>query len=1060
MHNEINLKESIAENLNKEDKSLLSNLRKIKCTILDNGYRKIKTDFKFYNNDFQEPICEYCFENCYSEIKTQYENSNFISEKIDAICSCGAKSHQIKKFLDFSKKKEADGNCPYMELNNNSNIDFYYIDNKTNLKICFICLNFCKYEDDISRYNNSSKNKSSINNVCECKKIFHHDTKNILNELILGEGQKFIKFENISQTQFLNLIFKSETSFNILFENYRSYFRNLNSIEASINLNSVDTSNFKDVNKSLKFDLYLDVLAKLSDKCFRVNYFNEKIALDFDQKLIRSIMNIKSSYHSSNMWKFKLNFITIFLNTNFKRENTFIPNMKVNDLELLNPFQRLMIFENIKSQNDLFKKYYNISNFDFLEFTLENLLYLNSIRQKFEVSYKLIKKLIYICKIYAKYNLFNNDKAKRYTTIIDEFLFNFANSIKNCSEKKLKNSLFDLQIGFIKQILKSLIYLNYWFNDIIVEKYIRKFQNLTFNLKFFNSNFDLTRFISKNTINCLTYFLDIPLIDDHDHKSIKKNKETLMNITSLLKNFIYTQDNYSTGLKRILNKNNNIYFNYFINILNPEEYSFVEKTRILANNIEGEINKFFNFESDYISLINFIRDTIKNIFELMNLGVFKHAEYKNNEMVSSFSEIDNENLNQSEYISLGQITGKNLDSPSEKLYNNSQKNMPLDKFKLGKLENNLSSNENIEIKKEINYVNGNYKILLNKSFIMYSVIKIIKVSYSRMIVKIQKNNKQKYNNEENISKESNSNQSRKSSIINENIYEDFSIDNFLFGDIINLLYFYVENNPDNSMIMLCSDFLRPFGLFTNEQLNESLNIIYIALKNIVRSNYEITHHKYILNYFKKVLKKLKLNPETFDKDFTIIQKFFKLLKLSTKINFLNHASVTNKMRKFVEKLYHKFDFISNTIEILGGCKLKNIKLRSEFDTDLISLREIYKESKIISLDDKVQVINVDSENEINKREEKTFSYNNLISENNDDNLKTGDFNEEDLYNINGMKTRNLIKILRYFLSLTNTLFDGDATLDKKKFLCKIIDIKDIYYILKRKSLDIELRKEL
>lgn len=1068
--------------------SLLDRLRSVKCTILQKGFKKYLSEYIYCScdPDMQDPICRDCYEKCHSSHEILQK------KKMKAICSCGSKSHKINLSLASRESKGNFGNCPMMEWNRTSNCEFFYLHKKSNKKLCFFCLNFCEYEmQELNKQNYHLIKKLNGSDNCDCEHKNHMDNKIILKRLRDCGDPKNHNFENISKTHFLNMIVKSENSFSFLFKDFTKF---LEQFKNKLENNSSNSSSFylTDTTVNQTFILYLNVIATLTQKSNRINYFNSQIAQEFNQSFIISLMNMSSEYKSVNVWNFKLNIISIFLNASFKRDLAVVPNMRVNDVELLNPFQRLMLFNNIKAQNEIMSKYINNLKFNFLEFTLKTLNELNLTKQKFSVSYKLMRKLFNICKTYAKFNLFNYDQAIKYTNLIEDVLMKLSLMLKSSQEEgNSKNLLLEEQILLIKPIVKSLIYLSYSYNDQVAEKYFRAAagnssnnENLN-NLKFFNENLELTKFMSKNTINCFTNILNNPITV----KFPKETREIISNISSILKTFLYTRDGYSTGLKRILNKNNSIFLNYTTDNLSQSESLFVNEIRNLTNETEKAYSAFFNFESNENNLITTLKTNIKKIFDLMNLSKYRQVNVETEHMKSSFSENESDKSNNFDYIILSQSPDKFSVYPRQKTLNALTRNEIVnDHIAYDKSENNQLQLDQVEMEKFMirNFdLIGKYKILINKSFFVFSIVKIIKVAYD------------KYNKKSKIFEEQNNNAAAAAcennkciNIINEDaanskvnqekIEANFAIESSLFSEIIKLLYFYIENNEDNSIVILSSDFLEAFVLLNNHQLNEIFGLIYIALKNIVKLKCELANHENILKFFRQILRKVKLQPYKFNEDFKIFIKIMKLIKLLTKINFMNESLVSHKIRKFIIQIYEKFSVISEFIEYLKDSKSLNVRT-SEYDTDLISDNA----NRNFNNNNKQNLIMIDENNNINGINDIEDNYENefqdkSLNKNNKDiinieyyqknlndlsgkqNIKnTGNFDYDiNDSEFNGIKVKDLSTILRYFLFLTNLLFDGDAILNEKDFLCSIFGINDIYFVLKRKSLGIELRKEI
>ena len=113
---------------------------------------------------------------------------------------------------------------------------------------------------------------------------------------------------------------------------------------------------------------------------------------------------------------------------------------------------------------------------------------------------------------------------------------------------------------------------------------------------------------------------------------------------------------------------------------------------------------------------------------------------------------------------------------------------------------NFLSEINIDASNEKLKIN---KILLNRTFILFNVLKSIKISKMHL----------QYNNDNNII----NTQSNKNS------------ENNLFNNTKMFLYYFVENEPSNCALLLCSDFYEFILCLNNSNLQSILEIFLYAL---------------------------------------------------------------------------------------------------------------------------------------------------------------------------------------------------------------------------------------
>src|SRR5690242_7353269 len=119
-------------------------------------------------------------------------------------------------------------------------------------------------------------------------------------------------------------------------------------------------------------------------------------------------------------------------------------------------------------------------------------------------------------------------------------------------------------------MLKSLLFIIIYQNDLMVEKYLKEEKTLD-EITFFHTKHDLTKIIQKNAINIANFIrkyyiqsqaeqiVDYKKISDKTHHKLKKIVNLCIYMTSIC---INNPDIYLIGLRTLLDSNKVIYMNY------------------------------------------------------------------------------------------------------------------------------------------------------------------------------------------------------------------------------------------------------------------------------------------------------------------------------------------------------------------------------------------------------------------------------------------------------------------------------------------------------------------
>ena len=75
----------------------------------------------------------------------------------------------------------------------------------------------------------------------------------------------------------------------------------------------------------------------------------------------------------------------------------------------------------------------------------------------------------------------------------------------------------------------------------------------------------------------------------------------------------------------------------------------------------------------------------------------------------------------------------------------------------------------------------------------------------------------------------------------------------LFEEILRLFYFYTDNNPDNCMVILSSDFAYTFNAIDKSKFEELIDFYVNCLKTLREKNYKFSTNHTIFRIIKNII---------------------------------------------------------------------------------------------------------------------------------------------------------------------------------------------------------------
>ena len=605
-------------------------------------------------------------------------------------------------------------------------------------------------------------------------------------------------------------------------------------------------------------------------------YFNNVIEEILSEKLYFRIMERKFDYKSRNIWQLKYYLTSIFHKFYIQKDFSSYPNLKVRDIVLLTPLQRILMISSIEFENKV-SKYVNDLNVNYLNNTISSIESVISSQEKNISLYLILAKLYKICEIFAKYSLFNHEQLSKLCSLNDNILSLF-------DEEKPDREKDFLKLKVISPMLKILVFLSFYYNDQLIISAL-KGEKPTDKLKFYHRKTEISKNITTNVILILSFlqrFEDdiIETQKSNEKNKVEKNEETsessnkiqeslppdqhyvkcfrsaYKNCKIILNLSLCIDEEYNSGLVRLIDNDQIILFDYIRGILNQKEKEFIQRVKYFTEQFEENYSFYFhgynsqqNEEKFTQKFEDIITEFNKNFVPIYYLEKNKnHDEDDESQILKKDEGRDNESENgeKKEESSDGYINNKAQDSNLREL------------------------------------VNNNNKYLVIKSFFLQSVIKYIHVMYFSHIAKKQ-------------------------------APEKFMIKTQIFKKIMEMFYNFIFNCPENSMFLLQSNFTSNFELLNDDQLLQAISLIYTALENIAKSKRDITNEYNLFHLIKvALLKSSKLE---------ILGEILKVLRISSlSVNFINYDQVKKKSMKLCKIIFNYHITVKNYFTLMTSSK--------------------------------------------------------------------------------------------------------------------------------------------
>jgi hypothetical protein len=120
-----------------------------------------------------------------------------------------------------------------------------------------------------------------------------------------------------------------------------------------------------------------------------------------------------------------------------------------------------------------------------------------------------------------------------------------------------------------------------------------------------------------------------------------------------------------------------------------------------------------------------------------------------------------------------------------------------------------------------NVYHSNYRILINKSFFLFSILKLLKI-----LIEYNKKNR---------------------------IKQKVELSEELFEKILKLIYFYTDNNSENCVVFLSSNFDFTFNSFDNKKFEKFIDLYINCFMTLRLKNYKFSSSKRIFKTIKDLI---------------------------------------------------------------------------------------------------------------------------------------------------------------------------------------------------------------
>jgi hypothetical protein len=349
-------------------------------------------------------------------------------------------------------------------------------------------------------------------------------------------------------------------------------------------------------------------------------------------------------------------------------------------------------------------------------------------------------------------------------------------------------------------LVKSLIFIVYYLNDGLVINYIRQGDCIE-NMNFFHGSHNIALQIQKNCVSLMN-FLKINYENEFSsymktHKDELQRKEfRKLKIGRKLRRLIY----YTLELTSLISNNIDHYLNGLRKLLDQNKEIYLKHSD----------DNLSSLEINYVNFLNDKKEVIeKNYMNYYNLTItFDDLKNSLSKIIEDFFTFVG--IKQTIPIENESIIDEDDKIDDSNLFLQSKSGI-IKIYKKNKLRNH-----------------SYFQLLLNKSFFLFSLIKFLKIQ----------------NDLDNLRKK--------------NKIEVSSLDYSIIDGMLKVLYFYINDNPDNCSLVLSSKFFQMMGEMDVKIIGKFIDFYVICFKTLKKYNYVLSSFNPQIKFLLKMTKRFKV----------------------------------------------------------------------------------------------------------------------------------------------------------------------------------------------------------
>ena len=578
------------------------------CTILKYGVKPSSevieyTFCKTCDINQIHPICIPCIKECH---RGHNVKKTFMSGHIK--CVCGEKLHSF----DQVNKKDENIKCLFSEWSVTSKTNIYYL-TSFNAPLCVFCHNFCS--DKNNRVVHESEGSKVPECSCQNEKI-HSEYKVLYEKLNKLTNEKCDVISQMHPIAILNLLFKSEKSFNDVYGNFIETMRALSSgsiVSATYQLLILTSANFTDTNCYQSLKNFTSIAE--CNKCTGLRYYCKEIEHYFSFDAIKRLFppeHLSSSAMASSenaalndnvsIWSFRQKVFLLFHKVYIGNSTQPMDKYKLHDLENLSYFQRHAIFHTTR---EMFPE-----SAEIVTFLLEKLSRFNVTTFTHLEAYNAITEICSILKRLSVFSLITNGDMIRICMEIEKFFPSFS-IMRKAHIKTEMEMLWHMEAKLFYIIIKMMHHFIFSFNDRLIRNIItdrKKYPTLD-DICFENTNFafdktDLGRLISRLSIRIMSIM--------QRYYSERENSEVYGCIMEqgmkILSHFLYNYDSY---LFSLMKSKKRISFYLELANMNESNSQLYADVKSQQKKLEECYVNYFNFNLIDDDLIREVSNSLK-----------------------------------------------------------------------------------------------------------------------------------------------------------------------------------------------------------------------------------------------------------------------------------------------------------------------------------------------------------------------------------------------------------------------------------------------------------------